>query len=79
MRRAGSALSVVLTAAFLFAAACKLWAVEPAFCPVMPGSRVQERYHVDYAGRRIYLCCASCIRKFRRNPDKYLTWLAEHE
>ncbi len=43
-----------------------------ATCPVMPGERVKEKFYVDHAGERIYLCCRNCVKAFKRNPSKYI-------
>ena len=49
-------------------------AVEPKqkMCPVMLGRPVKEKFFVDYNGKRIYLCCAPCVKAFKKNPEKYL-------
>lgn len=40
-------------------------------CPVM-GGRVNENAYVDYQGKRIYVCCASCLKELQADPEKYL-------
>ena len=40
-------------------------------CPVMGGAINKETF-VDHNGKRIYFCCAPCIEKFNKNPEKYL-------
>ncbi len=40
-------------------------------CPVMGGA-IDKDYYVDYEGRRIYFCCASCIEEFKKDPEKYI-------
>ena len=40
-------------------------------CPVMSGNRGKEKFAVDYQGKHILLCCRSCVKKFKRNPEKY--------
>ena len=42
-----------------------------AFCVVMPGNRVKEKFFTDYRGERIYFCCRSCVKRFKKNPGKY--------
>ncbi len=42
------------------------------FCPVMPGHKVKEKFFADYQGRRIYLCCRSCVKAFKKDPARYL-------
>jgi YHS domain-containing protein len=46
-------------------------------CPVMPGRPVKEKFFVDYNGKRIYLCCAPCVKAFKKHPEKYLKNLKE--
>lgn len=41
-------------------------------CPVMPGRPVKEKFFVDYNGNRTYLCCAPCVKAFKKRPEKYL-------
>ncbi len=41
-------------------------------CPVMPGHTVRQKLYVDYQGQRIYLCCGSCVRAFKKHPERYL-------
>ncbi len=41
-------------------------------CPVMTGERTKDKFYVDWNGRKIYMCCRSCVRKFKKNPEKYL-------
>lgn len=31
---------------------------------------------VSAKGRKVLLCCKSCVKKFNANPDKYLAMLA---
>ena len=40
-------------------------------CPVM-GGKIDEKFFVDYQGKRIYFCCAGCIDEFKKDPEKYL-------
>jgi len=42
-------------------------------CPVMKKERAREKFFVDYKGQRINFCCKSCIKRFNKNPEKYLT------
>ncbi len=41
-------------------------------CPVMKGNPVKKELFVDYKGKRVYLCCAFCKKKFSETPEKYL-------
>jgi YHS domain-containing protein len=45
---------------------------EKQTCPVMPGRLVKEKFFVDYNGKRTYLCCAPCVKAFKKHPEKYL-------
>jgi YHS domain-containing protein len=40
-------------------------------CPVM-GEPIDKNLYVDYNGKRIYVCCADCIDKVKKNPEKYI-------
>jgi len=41
-------------------------------CPVMTGQPIDKSLYVDYKGKRIYVCCAGCLKKLKKNPEKYL-------
>lgn len=41
-------------------------------CPVMTGENAKQKYSVDYKGKTHYFCCRSCIKKIKKNPEKYL-------
>ncbi len=41
-------------------------------CPVMKKERAREKFFVDYKGQHINFCCKSCIKRFNKNPEKYL-------
>ncbi len=41
-------------------------------CPVELGEPIDPEQWVDYEGRRVYLCCRRCKRKFEANPAAYL-------
>jgi YHS domain-containing protein len=45
-------------------------------CPVM-GYPINEQYHVDHEGKRIYFCCSACPQEFQKDPGKYLKKLNE--
>ena len=47
-------------------------------CPVM-GGQVDKSIFVDYAGRRIYLCCPACVEVFKRDPERYAGGVQEKE
>lgn len=38
-------------------------------CPVMANPIDREQF-VDYQGKRIYFCCASCLEEFKKDPAK---------
>ena len=44
-------------------------------CPVMKGNPVNKTLFVDYEGKRIYVCCADCIKEITANPAKYVKQL----
>jgi YHS domain-containing protein len=44
-------------------------------CPVT-GEAIDRKLYVDYKGKRIYVCCASCTTQVRQDPEKYMRKLA---
>jgi YHS domain-containing protein len=40
-------------------------------CPIM-GHAIDKSVYEDYDGKRVYLCCASCIEKFKKDPEAYI-------
>jgi YHS domain-containing protein len=42
-------------------------------CPVSGDKvgTVGKPVYVEYQGKRIAFCCKDCVKKFRKNPDKY--------
>jgi YHS domain-containing protein len=40
-------------------------------CPVS-GDPIDKKLYVDYKGKRIYVCCSSCIAPLKKNPEKYI-------
>jgi YHS domain-containing protein len=45
-------------------------------CPVM-GDPVNKTLYVDYEGKRIYVCCPSCIDSVKKKPEKYIKKLED--
>ena len=44
---------------------------EQKFCPVT-GKNIDKSFYEDYDFKRVYLCSEKCMKKFRKNPEKYL-------
>ncbi len=44
------------------------------FCPVMTKDEIDPNVSkwVDYKGVKVYLCCDTCVAKYRRDPAAYL-------
>ena len=42
-----------------------------AMCPIMDG-KVNKKIFADYEGKRVYFCCAGCIKTFQKDPAKYI-------
>lgn len=44
------------------------------FCPVMTEDEIdpQKSAKVEWKGKTIYLCCDTCVAKFKRDPAAYL-------
>lgn len=45
-------------------------------CPVM-GGVVNKTLFVDAQGKRIYVCCAGCIKAVKKEPAKYIKILED--
>lgn len=52
-------------------------AVTNAFCPVLPGRKVNAEISIDYRGKHVYFCCLACKAEFEKNPQKYLAHLPQ--
>ncbi len=42
------------------------------------GGKVNEKLYADVKGRRVYVCCAGCIKPVKKDPDKYLKNISEN-
>jgi uncharacterized membrane protein/YHS domain-containing protein len=62
-------------AATAAASAAALPAGANTMCPVLTDEPVDPAIWVDYQGRRVYLCCQRCRKKFLENPTPYLAAL----
>ena len=40
-------------------------------CPIM-GGKINKKVFADYKGKRVYFCCAGCISKFNKEPEKFV-------
>lgn len=43
----------------------------------LDGGDMGKPYQFDYKGQTIVLCCKSCLKKFNKEPEKYLKKLQE--
>lgn len=48
-----------------------------AYCPVSGDEVDRGTKTVEYKGKNIGFCCKSCIKKFNKNPEKYMKNLSE--
>ena len=46
-------------------------------CPVM-GGEINTKLFVDADGKRIYVCCGSCLTKVEKDPAKYIAQLEKN-
>jgi YHS domain-containing protein len=54
---------------------CVLFESVQTFCPVSGEKLESMDVHIDYEGRRVYLCCKGCMKAFGKEPDKFLARL----
>ena len=40
-------------------------------CPVM-GSKINKDLYVDHDGKRVYVCCKSCVAAVKKDSEKYI-------
>lgn len=45
---------------------------ETILCPVMPDKKIDRAFFVDYQGSRVYLCCNTCVKVFKKRPERYM-------
>jgi YHS domain-containing protein len=45
-------------------------------CPVM-GSKIDKSLYVDVKGKRIYVCCQTCVAAVKKDPDTYIAKLQQ--
>ena len=74
MTRCCIALAALAAATALHAEPPKAPAKEQKFCPVMTQDEIdpKESVTVTWNGVKIYLCCDTCVSKFKRDPAAYL-------
>ena len=48
-----------------------------ALCPIMNIPISRNSQHVDHEGQRIYVCCGSCVRRVKADPEAALKTLEE--
>jgi hypothetical protein len=50
--------------------------VSQTICPVMKGP-IDKNLFVDFEGKRVYVCCTSCLAEVRKDPAKYVKQLED--
>lgn len=46
-------------------------------CPIMIGEAVDKKLYVDHDGKRVYVCCRSCLATVKKDPAKYIKAMEE--
>lgn len=74
MIRTAVAALVLFAASFVHADPPKAGSKAQQFCPVMTEDEIDPKASksVDYKGVKIYLCCDTCVARFKRDPAAYL-------
>ena len=52
-------------------ALCSGIAQNQKLCPLMIEDEIDPEEFVEYKGKKIYMCCGSCVKKFKKDPDYY--------
>lgn len=47
-------------------------------CPVMD-KPINKDIFVEYKGKKVYLCCPSCVEVFQKDPEKYISKLPQFQ
>lgn len=58
----------------------KTEAAYPLDTCVVSGEKLGEMgkpYELDYKGQKVLFCCKDCVKKFNKDPEKYLAKIAE--
>lgn len=74
MVRTSVALVLVLVASVAAADPPKKAPAGQKFCPVMTKDEIDPSYskYETYKGVKVYLCCDTCVAKYKRDPAAYL-------
>jgi YHS domain-containing protein len=51
-------------------------ATTQTICPVMK-SPIDRELFVDFEGKRVYVCCSTCLAAVRKDPAKYVKQLED--
>ena len=51
-------------------------ATEQTMCPIM-NAKINKSLFTEYKGKKVYFCCAGCVGKFEKEPEKYLDKLPQ--
>ena len=51
---------------------CSGIAQEQKICPLMIEDEIDPEEFVEYKGKKIFMCCGSCVKKFKKAPDYYV-------
>ena len=51
---------------------CFALAQEQKLCPLMIEDEIDSEEYVEYKGKKIFMCCGSCVKKFKKDPDYYV-------
>ena len=58
-------------------AATAMTSTEQTTCPIMDGNKINKKVFVEYKGKKVYFCCASCKGDFEKDPEKYIAKLPQ--
>jgi YHS domain-containing protein len=74
MSRTLLAVAILVTASPLCAEPPRADPKAQKFCPVMTKDEIDPGASkwIDYKGVKVYLCCDTCVARFRRDPAAYL-------
>lgn len=50
---------------------------ENKLCPIMVEDEIDEEEVVEFEGKKVYLCCGGCVKRWNKSPKYYIKAMAE--
>ena len=50
---------------------------ENKLCPIMVEDEIDEEEVVEFEGKKVFLCCGGCVKKWNKSPKYYIKAMAD--